>query len=70
MFQYALEVESNIVDSGKINHRVEKRKIKEYGPSTFVASSNNLRFEMMMKIVEKIMDRMTVDNILLHKEKK
>ena len=33
-----------------------------------VASSNDVKFEMMMKIMEKLMDRLTVDNRPLNKE--
>ena len=33
-----------------------------------VASSNDVKFEMMMKTMEKLMDRMTMDNGLANKE--
>ena len=70
MFQYAWEVESNMMASGKIKQRVEtdKGKIREDQPSTSVASSNDLKFEMMMKTMEKLMDRMNVDSRPLNRE--
>ena len=45
--------------SGKIHKRVETRKIKEeHVPSTSDATfSSNMKFEMMMKTMEKLMDR-------------
>ena len=69
MFKYSLEVEANMMASGKIKHRVETRKIREDGPSTYVASSNDVKFEMMMKKMEKLMDRLTVYNSILNRGK-
>ena len=56
--------------SGKIKQRVEtdKKKIREDGPSTSVASANDLKFEMMLKTMEKLMDRITVDNRPFNRE--
>ena len=68
MFQDSLEVEVNMMGSGKIKQKVETRKIREDWPSTSVASSNDLKFEMMMKTIEKMTDRMTVDNRSLNRE--
>ena len=60
-----------LTKSGKIQKRVEtdKRKIREDGPSPSTASSNDLKFEMMMKTMEKLMDRLTIENKALNKEK-
>ena len=72
MIQDALEVEANMMASGKIKQKVEtyKRKAREENvPSASVAaSSNDLKFEMMLKTMEKLMDRMIVDNIPLNIE--
>ena len=52
--------------SGKIKQKVEtnKRKAREENvPSaSVVPSSNDVKFEMMMKTMENLMDRLTVDN--------
>ena len=64
MFQYALEVESNIMASGKIKQKVEIRKDREENVpyASVTASSNDVKFEIMLKILEKLMDMMTMDN--------
>ena len=65
MFQDALEVEENMMASGKIKQKVEtdKRKAKEENvPSaSAIVSSNDVKFEMMLKTMDKSMDRITVD---------
>ena len=72
MFKDALEVEANIMASGKIKKKVEtdKRKAREESvPSTSTASSpNDVKFEIMMKAMEILLDRVTVDNIPLNRE--
>ena len=72
MFQDALEVQANMMESGKIKQKVEtdKRKAREENvPSAFVvASSNDVKFEMTTKKMEKLMDRLIVDNRPLNKE--
>ena len=72
MFKDYLEVEANMMASGKIKHKVEtdKRKVREETmPSTSVVSSpNDAKFEMMMKTMEILMDRQTVDNRTLNRE--
>ena len=58
--------------SGKIKQKVEtyKRKAREENVSfaSVVVSSNDVKFEMMLKTMEKLMDRMTMDNIPLNRE--
>ena len=70
MFQDALEVEANMMVSGKIKQRVEIRKIRaKHVPSTSIAaSSSDIKFEMMMKTMEKLMDELTVESKPLNKE--
>ena len=72
MFQDSLEVEANMMASGKIKQKVEtyKRKAREeiVPFASAGASSNDVKFEMMLKTMEKLMDRMTVDNRPLNKE--
>ena len=66
MFQYNLEVEDNMMASGKIKLKLETDKKKdreENAPSTSaVVSSNDVKFEMILKTMEKLMDRLTIDN--------
>ena len=66
MFQDVLEVEANMMASGKIKQKVETRKAREENvpsASAAAASSNDVKFEMMLKTMEKTMDRITMDNI-------
>ena len=51
--------------SGKINEKVETRKSREENvPSaSVVASFDEVKFEMLMKTMEKLMDRMIVNNM-------
>ena len=71
MFQVDIEVEENMMASGKVNQKVEIRKAREENvPSASASSSSNdVKFEMMLKIMEKLMDMITVDNRPLNKEK-
>ena len=72
MFKYALEVESNMMACGKMKHKLESDKGKireEIVPSTYVvSSSSDIRFEMILKAMEKMMDKLTVDNRPLNRE--
>ena len=72
MFKDALEVESNMMACGKMKHKIEtnKRKIREeIVPSTSAtASSSDIKFEMILKEMEKMMDKLTVDNRPLNRE--
>ena len=72
MFQDSLEVEVNMMESGKIKQKVEtnKRKAREENvPSAFVvASSNDVKSEMMLKTLEKLMDKLTVEKRPLNRE--
>ena len=58
MFKDSLEVEANLVASAKMKQRVEVKRIRtreEHKPSTSIAaaaSSNDAKFEMMMKTME------------------
>ena len=63
MFKYALEVEANLFASGKMKQRVEvdKRKTREENqPST--SSSSDAKFDIMMKTMERLMDRLALYN--------
>ena len=71
MFKYALEVESNSMESGKMKKRVEvdRRKMREENqPSTSDSYSNDAKFEMMMKTMEILMDMLDLDNIPPNRE--
>ena len=68
MFQDALEVEANKMESGKIKQKMEMRKVREDGSSNSVASSNDVKFEIMLKMIEKLMAKFSVDNGSQHRE--
>ena len=64
MFIDALEVESNMMACGKIKQRedVDRRKGREEFLSTSIVSSpNDVKFEMMLKAMENLMDRLTME---------
>ena len=72
MFEDVLEVEANMMACGTMKHKMEtnKSKIKEeIVPSTSIdASSNDIKFEMILKAMEKMMDKMKVDCRPLNRE--
>ena len=64
MFTEALEVEANMIACGKIKPRVEVDRRKgreETHPAASTSSSNDVKFEMMLKTMEKLMDKLTVE---------
>ena len=64
MFTNALEVEANMMACGKIKPRaeVDRRKGREEAhPSTSTSLSSDIKFEMMLKTMEKLMDILTVE---------
>ena len=63
MFKDYLEVEANLIASGKMKHRLEvdRRKNREENkPST--SSSTDVKFDIMMKTMERFMDILPLDN--------
>ena len=54
--------------SRKIKQKMETRKVGEDGSSTSNASANDVKFEMMLKTIEKLMDKLVVDNGSLNRE--
>ena len=59
MFTNALEVEANMMACGKIKLRVEvdRRKCREeIHPTSSTSSSSDVKFEMMLKTMEKLMN--------------
>ena len=68
MFTDALEVEANMMASGKMKHRdIDRRKKEENLPSTS-SSTTDIKFEMMLKTMEKLMDKLTMDNRAFNRE--
>ena len=64
MFTDALEVEANMMACRKIKPRAEidiRKGREEAHPSTFASSSSDIKFEMMLKTMEKLMDRLMVE---------
>ena len=61
MFTDSPEVEANMMASGKMKHRdLDRRRKEENLPSTS-SSSTDVKFEMMLKTMEKLMDKLTMD---------
>lgn len=63
MMNDTIEVEANLMASGKINIKVEveKKKVKEENqPSS--SKSTDIKFDMMVKTMEKLVERLTLDN--------
>ena len=71
MFKYALEVEANLMASRKMKNRVEEdRRRQENQPSTSAPSStSDVKFEMMMKTMERLMVRLALENRPPNREK-
>ena len=64
MFTDTLEVEANMMTCGKIKPRVEVDRRKgreETHPTTSTSSFSDVKFEMMLKTMEKLMDRLRVE---------
>ena len=64
MFTNSLEVEANMMACGKIKLREEfdrRKGREETHPTTSTSSSSDVKFEMMFKTMEKLMDRLTVE---------
>ena len=64
MFTDVLEVEAKMMSCGKMKHKIEidKRNVMEEISTYVVASSSYIKFEMILKEMEKMMDKLTVDN--------
>jgi hypothetical protein len=65
----AIEFEVNLVDSGKIksNSDMDMNKVQDKAQLSTSQTSKE-RFEMMMKTMEKMMERMVLDNNLNTRE--
>ena len=64
MFIDALYVEANMMACGKIKPRaeVDRRKGREeIHPTSSTSSSSDIKFEMILKTMEKLMDRLTLE---------
>ena len=68
MFTDALEVEANMMASGKMKHKDIDRRKKEENMSSTSSSTTDIKFEMMLKTMEKLMDRLTMDNRSFNRE--
>ena len=70
MFQDSLEVEANMISSGKMKQILELRKVREehVPPTSIAASSSDMKFEMMINTMERLMDRMDVESRPVNKD--
>jgi hypothetical protein len=63
MMDDAIEVEVSLSTSNKNKQRNETKRVKEEEPQVFTSQSNsNTKFNMMMKTMEKLMDKLSVDD--------
>jgi len=69
MFTDTLEVEANMMASGKMKQRdIDRRKTREENMPSTSSSATDIKFEMMLKKMEKLMDRLTMDNRSFNRE--
>ena len=64
MFTDSLEVKANMMACGMIKPRVDVDRRKgreEIHPTSSTSSSSDIKFEMMLKTMEKLMDQLTVE---------
>ena len=72
MLKYSLEVEANLMASGKMKQRMEvdrRKNIEENQSSTSASSSNDAKFEMVINTMERLMGRLDLDNKPSNREK-
>ena len=64
MFKDVLEAEANLMAYGKMENRVveDRRKQKKQPYTSGPSSASDLKFEMMMKTMEILMDKLALDN--------
>lgn len=63
MMDDAIEVEVNLLASNKTKQKNETRRVKEEEPQASTSRSNlDAKFNMMMKTMEKLMDKLAVDD--------
>ena len=69
MFIDALEVEENMMASGKMKQRdIDRRKIREENMPSTSSFATDIKFEMILKTMEKLMDIFTMDNRSFNRE--
>jgi hypothetical protein len=63
MMDDAIEVEVTLTTSNKTKHKNETRRVKEEEPQASTSqSSSDAKFNMMMKTMEKLMDKLSTDD--------
>jgi hypothetical protein len=68
MMNDAIEVEVNLMAPGNIKHEIELRKVKEEPQVSTSLSTSDAKFDMIMKVMEKSMDKLYVDETLPSRE--
>ena len=64
MMNSAIEVEVNIMASVKFKQKTELRRVKEEPQASTSQSTSDVKFDMMMKLMENLMDKLYVDERL------
>jgi hypothetical protein len=71
MMSDAIEVEVNLMELGKIKHNLDRSGKKAQGeehPST--SQSSDKKFDLIMNTMERLMERMSMENKPATREKK
>ena len=63
MMNNAIEFEVNLMASRQIKHKTKLRKVKEDPQASTSQSTSNAKFDMMMKVMEKLMDELFFNEI-------
>ena len=70
MMDDSIEVEVNLTTSNKTKHRNATRRVKEEEPQASTSqSSSDAEFNMMIKTVENMMDKLSADDKIQMKDK-
>jgi hypothetical protein len=62
MMHDAIEVEVNLSTSNKTKQRGDSRRVKEEAQGSTSQSSTNAKMDLMMKSMERLIDRLSVDD--------
>ena len=66
----AIEVEVNLMASGKIKQKDKLKKVKEEPLASTSQSTSDAKFDIMMKEMERLLDKLFVDERSLPRKKK
>ena len=62
MMDDSIEVEVNLLASNKIKQKLESRRVKEEAQTSTSQSSTDVKMDLMMKAMERLIDRLSIDD--------